>query len=93
MPPMMAPPGAPSLPGQVNGLPRPPTLAPPTTVPGAAMTPTSSNGAPTMAMPAPYQTNPAVPTSGGFTISMPMHSLLELIINLVKLLCFAPYLK
>ncbi|XWS46734.1 hypothetical protein CRYUN_Cryun14cG0093600 [Craigia yunnanensis] len=66
MPPMMAPPGAPSLPGQVNGLPQPPTLAPPTTVPGAAMTPTSSNGAPTMAMPAPYQTNPAVPTSGGF---------------------------
>lgn len=67
MPPMMAPPGAPSLPGQVNGLPRPPTLAPPPTVPGTAATPTSSNGAPTMAtLPAPYQTNPAAPTSGGF---------------------------
>ena len=66
MPPMLAPPGAPSLPGQVNGLPRPPTLAPPATGPGTATTPTSSNGTPTMAMPAPYQTNPAAPTSGGF---------------------------
>ncbi|XP_022771041.1 U1 small nuclear ribonucleoprotein C [Durio zibethinus] len=66
MPPMVGPPGAPSLSGQVNGLPLPPTLAPPLTVPGTATTPTSSNGAPTMAMSAPYQTNPAVPTSGGF---------------------------
>ncbi|TYG56346.1 hypothetical protein ES288_D08G057000v1 [Gossypium darwinii] len=63
LPPMMAPPGAP-LPGQVNGLPRPPTLAPPTTVSGTVTTPTSSNGAPTMS--APYQANPTAPTSGGF---------------------------
>ncbi|XVF72528.1 hypothetical protein PTKIN_Ptkin12aG0128500 [Pterospermum kingtungense] len=66
MPPMVPPPGAPALPGQVNGLPRPPTLAPPTTVPGTAMIPTSSNGASTMPTPAPYQSNPAAPTSGGF---------------------------
>ncbi|XP_022758129.1 U1 small nuclear ribonucleoprotein C-like [Durio zibethinus] len=66
MPPMLAPPGAPSLPGQINRLPRPPTLAPPTTVPGSTTTPTSSNGAPTMATPAPYPTNIAVSTSGGF---------------------------
>ncbi|XVF80544.1 hypothetical protein PTKIN_Ptkin15bG0082200 [Pterospermum kingtungense] len=65
MPPMMAPPGAPSLPGQVNGLPRLPTLSP-TTVPGAATTPTSSNGVLTITTPAPYQTNPAAPASGGF---------------------------
>ncbi|KAE8701967.1 6,7-dimethyl-8-ribityllumazine synthase [Hibiscus syriacus] len=51
-PPMMAPPGAP-LPGQVNSLPRPPTLATPTTVAGTATTPTSSNGTP--ATSAPYQ--------------------------------------
>ncbi|XP_039030744.1 U1 small nuclear ribonucleoprotein C-like isoform X2 [Hibiscus syriacus] len=63
MPPMMAPPGAP-LPGQFNSLPRPPTLATPTTVAGTAMTPTSSNGTP--ATSAPYQVSPAAPTSGGF---------------------------
>lgn len=66
MPPMVAPPGAPSLPGQINGVPRPPTLAPLTTVPGTATTPTSSNAAPTMVTPASYQTNPAAPTGGGF---------------------------
>ncbi|GLU03434.1 hypothetical protein SLE2022_206350 [Rubroshorea leprosula] len=65
MPPMLAPPGAPSFPGQMNALPRPPTLAPPTTVPGSA-TPASANGAPSMVTPTPYQGNPAVPTSVGF---------------------------
>ncbi|XVF07188.1 hypothetical protein REPUB_Repub06bG0117100 [Reevesia pubescens] len=66
MPPMMAPPGAPSFPGQVNGLPRPLTLAPPTTALETATTHSSSNGASTMSTLAPYQTDPAAPTSGGF---------------------------
>ena len=66
MQPMTAPPGAPSLPAQVNGVPRPPPLAPPTTVPGTATTPTSSNGVPTMVTPPPYQSTPAAPASGGF---------------------------
>ncbi|MCL7050382.1 hypothetical protein MKW94_024426 [Papaver nudicaule] len=48
----MAPPGAPSMPMQMNGLPRPPSMAPPPTVPGG-LTPTS-NG------------NPTPPTSGAF---------------------------
>ncbi|KAK8639552.1 hypothetical protein V6N13_137927 [Hibiscus sabdariffa] len=65
MPPMVAPPGAP-FPGQLNGLPRPPTLAPPPTNPGTPMAPTSSDGAPSMAVPATYATGPAAPTSGGF---------------------------
>ncbi|GMI66561.1 hypothetical protein HRI_000325400 [Hibiscus trionum] len=65
MPPMIAPPGAPSLPGQVSGLPQPPTLVPPSTVPGTATTPTSSNGAPTTVTPSLYQTDPAAPASGG----------------------------
>ncbi|KAL4384482.1 hypothetical protein GQ457_15G025240 [Hibiscus cannabinus] len=56
VPPMMAPPGAP-LPGQVNGLSRPPTLAPLTTVAGTATTPTSSNGTHTTTTSEPNQVN------------------------------------
>ncbi|KAE8708160.1 U1 small nuclear ribonucleoprotein C [Hibiscus syriacus] len=73
MPPMLAPPGAP-LPGQVNGLPRPPTLAPPPANPGTAMKSTSSDGAPSMAVPAPYATGSAAPTSGGFDNANPQPS-------------------
>ncbi|XP_039021317.1 U1 small nuclear ribonucleoprotein C-like [Hibiscus syriacus] len=73
MPPMLAPPGAP-FPGQVNGLPRPPTLAPPPTNPGTAMTPTSSDVAPSMAVPAPYASGSAAPTSGGFDNANPQLS-------------------
>lgn len=65
MPSMVAPPGAPPVPGQVNGLPRPVVLNP-TAVPGSAAPPASSTGAPTMVTPSPYQANSSVPTSGGF---------------------------
>ncbi|XP_059656882.1 U1 small nuclear ribonucleoprotein C-like isoform X2 [Cornus florida] len=57
MPPMVGPPGAPpSYPSQVNGLPRPPTVNPPTMVPGST----------SVVTPAVYQTSPPVPTSGSF---------------------------
>ncbi|KAF8392530.1 hypothetical protein HHK36_022873 [Tetracentron sinense] len=65
MPSMVGPPGAPSLPMQVNGLPGPPTMNAPTTVPGGTEAPTS-DGAPTMITPAMYQANPPAPTSGAF---------------------------
>lgn len=60
------PPGAPSLPGQVNGLPRPMTMNPLPMVPGST---SASSGAPPMFTPAMYQSNPAAPTSGGFDSS------------------------
>lgn len=67
MPPMASgPPGAPALPGQVNGIPRPITLNPPPMAPGS--TPASS-GAPPMFTPSMYQPNSAAPTSGGFDSS------------------------
>ncbi|GFZ13694.1 C2H2 and C2HC zinc fingers superfamily protein [Actinidia rufa] len=65
LPPMMAPPGAFPFPGQVNGLPGPPTMTAPTGVPGTAVTPTAS-GATSMVTPVMYQPNSAAPTSGGF---------------------------
>ncbi|KAE9611515.1 hypothetical protein Lal_00011652 [Lupinus albus] len=66
MPPMVPPPGAPQVPGQAITLPRPPTLAPPPTVPGRSATP-ASNGAPSMVSSAMYQANPmAPPSSGGY---------------------------
>ncbi|XP_057508434.1 U1 small nuclear ribonucleoprotein C-like isoform X2 [Actinidia eriantha] len=65
MPPMMPLPGAPPFLGQVNGLPRPPTMTVPTGVPGTAVSPTAS-GATSMATPVMYQPNSAAPTSGGF---------------------------
>lgn len=66
MPPMVAPPGAPPAPGQVNGLPRPPAVLNPTAIPGSATPAASSTGAPAMVTPSPYQANSSVPTSGGF---------------------------
>lgn len=64
--PMMAPPGAPSMPGQLNAPMRPPpALNPPPAVPGSAA-PNASNGAPPMAAPPMYQPNPTAPTSGGY---------------------------
>jgi U1 small nuclear ribonucleoprotein C len=67
MAPMMVPPGAPSLPGQLNAIPRPPMSAP-TTVPGstAAATP---NGAPRMVAPPLYQASPVPSTSGGYDLN------------------------
>ncbi|KAK8635631.1 hypothetical protein V6N13_004358 [Hibiscus sabdariffa] len=76
---------------RLNGLRRPPTLAPPTTAAGTTTT-TTSNGTPTTTS-APYQVSPAAPTSEGLTISMPMHNLLKLITNLVKLPCLASISK
>jgi len=65
MPPMMMlPPGAPSMPGQLNAIPRPPVSAA-TTVPGSTAAPTS-NGAPPMVTPPLYQASPAPSTSGGY---------------------------
>lgn len=64
MPMMMAPPGAPSLPGQLNAIPRPPVTAA-TTVPGSTGPPTS-NGAPPMVAQPLYQVNPPTLTSGGY---------------------------
>jgi U1 small nuclear ribonucleoprotein C len=64
MPPMMVPPGAPSFPGQLNAIPRPPVSAA-TTVPGSTAGPTS-NGAPPMVTPPLYQASPAPSTSGGY---------------------------
>eukprot|EP00262_Sarcandra_glabra_P009163 TRINITY_DN2319_c0_g1_i1.p1 TRINITY_DN2319_c0_g1~~TRINITY_DN2319_c0_g1_i1.p1 ORF type:complete len:241 (+),score=37.85 TRINITY_DN2319_c0_g1_i1:251-973(+) len=64
MSPMVGPPGT-SLPMHMNGLPRPPTLNPPTTGTGGTGTPTS-NGAGNMINPAMYQVNPTAATSGGF---------------------------
>ncbi|POO03580.1 U1 small nuclear ribonucleoprotein C [Trema orientale] len=66
MPPMLAPPGAPSIPGQVNSLPRPPTISVPPTVPGSTTTPTSSTGAPSLATQVMYQANPVPPSTGGY---------------------------
>lgn len=62
MPQMVAPPGAPSIPGHVSG-PRFPMGIPPTTAPGSMPAPTASSGAPSMVPPT-YQANPAAPTSG-----------------------------
>nr|POE56118.1 u1 small nuclear ribonucleoprotein c [Quercus suber] len=59
--PMMAPPGAPSLPAQLNPIPRPPGSVA-TTVPGSTAAPTSSNGAPPMVTPPLYQANPVALT-------------------------------
>ena len=64
MPPMMAPPGAPSLPGQMNGVPRPPTMIAQPTVPGSTGAPPS--GAPSMVPSVTYQANQGASTSGGF---------------------------
>ncbi|XP_047153290.1 U1 small nuclear ribonucleoprotein C-like [Vigna umbellata] len=65
MPPMLPPPGAPQVSGQLNTLPRPPSLAPPPTVPGSTAAP-ASNGAPSMVSSAEYQANPPAPSSGGY---------------------------
>lgn len=63
MPPMVVPPGAP-MPGQVNGLPRLPTMSGPSGVPGSMVTPTTS-AATSMVFPVTYQASSAAPTSGG----------------------------
>lgn len=69
MPPMMAPPGASSLPGPPPGAPlRPPAVNVPTTIHGSATTPTS-NGAPTL--PTMYQANPAGGGYDGFNAQAP----------------------
>ncbi|KAI5399245.1 U1 small nuclear ribonucleoprotein C isoform X2 [Lathyrus oleraceus] len=65
MPQMMPPPGAPQIPGQLNTLPRPPSLAPPPAVPGSTAPP-PSNGAPSIASSAMYQANAPPPSSGGY---------------------------
>ncbi|GAV79072.1 zf-U1 domain-containing protein, partial [Cephalotus follicularis] len=65
MPPMMAPPGAPSMPVQLNGIPRPPQILASTTVPGSTAPPTPS-GTPSVATPSSYQANASTPSSGGF---------------------------
>ncbi|XP_042517248.1 U1 small nuclear ribonucleoprotein C [Macadamia integrifolia] len=65
MPSMMGPPSATSLPMQVNGVPRPPMLNPPTTVPGSSVAPTSISPL-SMITPPMYQKNPTTPTSVGF---------------------------
>ena len=65
MAPMMAPPGAPSLPAQLNPIPRPPGSVA-TTAPGSTAAPTSSNGAPPMLTPPLYQANPVASTGGGY---------------------------
>ncbi|CAL5437096.1 unnamed protein product [Camellia sinensis] len=65
MPPMVGPPGAAPLPGQVTNLPRPPPMGAPSAVPGTTMTPASVSTS--MVTPAMYQAaNSAPPTSGGF---------------------------
>lgn len=64
MAPMMAPPGAPSLPAQLNPIPRPPGSVA-TTVPGSTAAPTS-NGAPPMLTPPLYQANLVASTGGGY---------------------------
>ncbi|KAK4482219.1 hypothetical protein RD792_009363 [Penstemon davidsonii] len=61
MPQMIPPPGAPPLPGQINGLQRPVT-APPQFIPGSAGIPTS--GAPPMFAPPVYQGHVSLQTSG-----------------------------
>ncbi|XP_038986588.1 U1 small nuclear ribonucleoprotein C-2-like [Phoenix dactylifera] len=58
------PPGATSMPMQMNNLPGPPTLPPPTS--GAATAPTSSGAAP-LFNPALYQANPSSATTASFT--------------------------
>ncbi|CAK8572869.1 unnamed protein product [Lathyrus sativus] len=65
MPQMMPPPGAPQIPGQLNTLPRPPSLVPPPAVPGSTVPP-PSNGAPSMASSAMYQASAPPPSSGGY---------------------------
>ncbi|KAJ1378363.1 Zinc finger C2H2 superfamily [Sesbania bispinosa] len=65
MHPMVPPPGAPQVPGQLNTIPRPPSLAPPPTVPGSTAT-SASNGAPSMVSSGMYQANPSAPSSGGY---------------------------
>ncbi|KAF9623166.1 hypothetical protein IFM89_037747 [Coptis chinensis] len=65
MPPMVAPPGAPPMPMQVNGLPRPPTMNPPLTVPGGTST-AVTNGLPSLVTQAVYQGNPTASGSGAF---------------------------
>ncbi|KOM34951.1 hypothetical protein LR48_Vigan02g110100 [Vigna angularis] len=67
MPPMLPPPGAPQVSGQLNTLPRPPSLAPPPTVPGSTAAP-ASNGAPSMVSSALYQANPPAPSSGVLSV-------------------------
>ncbi|XP_012092354.1 U1 small nuclear ribonucleoprotein C isoform X2 [Jatropha curcas] len=62
-PQMVAPPGASSLSGQVNGIQRPPMIIPPSMAPGSTAAP---SGAPSMVPPPTYQTNSAVSTNGGF---------------------------
>lgn len=66
MPPMLAPPGAPSIPGQVNAPLRPPTINVPSTIPGNTTTPTSSKGPPSLPTPVMYQANPVPPSSGSY---------------------------
>ncbi|KAF9621117.1 hypothetical protein IFM89_016611 [Coptis chinensis] len=65
MPPMVAPPGAPSMPMQVNGLPRPPTMNPPLIMPGGTST-AVTNGLPSLVTQAVYQGNPTASGSGAF---------------------------
>ncbi|KAJ0734972.1 hypothetical protein HanPI659440_Chr11g0426491 [Helianthus annuus] len=74
MPPMVAPPGAPSMPGQVNpsmpgqvnnGVPRPLTVSAPMMAPGSSGTPTSG-APPPMFTPTMYQANLTASAPGGF---------------------------
>ena len=97
MAPMMAPPGAPSLPAQLNPIPRPPGSVG-TTVPGSIAAPTSSNDAPLMITPPLYQAN-AVASTGewhqqaeAMIVSMPTLKLLRLIISPDLLVGLIPYL-
>lgn len=64
VPPTAIPPGAPSMPMQMNNLPRPPTLTPPAS--GATTTPTSNGPAP-LINPFMYQANPSSATTASFT--------------------------
>ncbi|KAJ8748374.1 hypothetical protein K2173_003011 [Erythroxylum novogranatense] len=65
--PMMAPPGAPSIPGHLNGVPtpRPPAVIGPPTVSGSTAAAAPPTGAPSMVPPGSYQGPPAT-SSGGF---------------------------
>ncbi|XP_057958157.1 U1 small nuclear ribonucleoprotein C [Malania oleifera] len=62
MPPNVGPPGAPSLPMQLNGLPRPPTVNVPTAAPSGVATPTSNGNPSTITQPM-YQAIPTAPGS------------------------------
>lgn len=69
---MMAPPGAPAVPGQPNGLPRPPVMNP-AAVSGVTAQPISSSGAPPLSTPPPYQANLPMPTNTNAQASEASH--------------------